>query len=351
MDMLIKEAMYEALHYPKRGLGFQIKRVAKACLGRGFVPTDRINWPTGLLINALMEQYQIDKNSEESGKILKVIKLYFDRWISHGSRIYYLDDILCGVALIDLYEITGNEKYKLAIDKMVQYCFNHEKDAGGSMPYRPQQGNAHIYADSIGMICPFLAKYGSQYGDMSATNLAVTQLLNFIECGIDEKSGIPYHGYEFETRIKYGIIGWGRAVGWIMLGMADSLRYLDAEGPNYDTIKQSFRRIVDKVEAYQLEGGLYCWQLEAKESPVDTSASAMIVYAIARGLKEDILIGIHRSRMLRGRAGLISSIKDGKVYGCLAECMGFCMYPQIYGAYPWSLGPTISMLVITKDVE
>ena len=351
MDMLIKEAMEEALHYPKRGIGYQIKRLGKACLGRGFAPTDRINWPTGLVVNALMEYYLTDRSSEEAGQVLGVIKKYFDRWIAHGSKIYCLDDILSGVALIELHQITGAEKYKLALDKMVQYCFLHEKDGGGCMPYRPEQKNAHIYADSIGMVCPFLAKYGKLYADMSATNLAITQLVGFIECGMDEKTGIPYHGYEYETRIKYGIIGWGRAVGWVMLGMADALRYLDSEGPNYDTIKQAFRRLVDKVEAYQLEGGLYCWQLEAKESPVDTSASAMIIYAIARGLKEDILIGIHRSRMLRGRAGLLSSIKDGKVYGCLAECMGFCMYPQIYGAYPWSLGPTISLLAITKDVE
>ena len=131
--------------------------------------------------------------------------------------------------------------------------------------------------------------------------------------------------------------------------MVETLTYLPSDRPSYDTIKQSFRRIVDKVESYQLEGGLYCWQLEAKEGSVDTSASAMIIYAIAKGLKEDILIGIHKSRMLKGRQGIAASIKEGKVYGCLAECQGFGLYPQIYGAYPWSLGPALSLFVVTGE--
>ena len=36
--------------------------------------------------------------------------------------------------------------------------------------------------------------------------------------------------------------------------------------------------------------------------------------------------------------------KDGKIYRCLAECMGFAEYPQVYGAYPWSLGPGLGVL-------
>ena len=114
-------------------------------------------------------------------------------------------------------------------------------------------------------------------------------------------------------------------------------------------IKQAYRRLVDKVEAYQLEGGLYSWQLGAKDGPVDTSATGMILYAIARSLETKVLIGIHKSRMVRGREALWNSVKDGKIYGCLAECQGFSMYPQVYGAYPWSLGPALSLFVMTEE--
>ena len=348
---MVKEAEYELLHYPERNFGSYLKRIIKMIAGNKQGPIDKISWPNGLLAKALADYYMENKNSEEARIILDCLKKYYDRWISRGCKMYCLDDAYSGMALIDLHQITGDDKYKKAAEAMVQYLFDHETDDAGSLPYRPQQKNDYIFADGIGLVCPFLCKYGSTYGDMNAINLAVTQIQNFIAFGMDEKTGLPYHGYQYESGVKYGIVGWGRAVGWLMIGMAESLSYMEESRPSYEVIKQAYRRMVDKVEAYQLEGGLYSWQLGAKEGPVDTSATAMILYAIARSLDTKILIGIHKSRMMRGREALWNSVKEGKIYGCLAECQGFSMYPQIYGAYPWSLGPALSLFVMTEEQE
>lgn len=349
MQKMVKEAEYELLKYPKHTPVYYLKRPVKALTGRKQEPLDKINWPTGLLAKGLADYYMQNKNSEEALIISKYLKKYFDRWIRHGCKMHYLDDAFSGMALIDLHQITGDEKYKKAADAMVKYLFHHETDEAGSFPYRPKQKNNYIFADGIGMVCPFLCKYGSTYGDTNAINLAAAQIQNFIGMGMDGKTGLPYHGYQYESGVKYGIIGWGRAVGWLMIGMAECLAYMEETTHGYETIKQSYRRLVDKVEVYQLENGLYSWQLGAKEGPVDTSATAMILYAIARSLDTKVLIGIHKSRMMRGREALWNSVKDGKIYECLAECQGFCMYPQVYGAYPWSLGPALSLFVMTEE--
>ena len=351
MLQMVKEAEYELLHYPKRGFGYGLKRGIKTLTGRKQEPKDRINWPNGLLAKSLLDYYMQNRNSEEALIILKCLKKYYNRWIKKGCKMHYLDDAFSGMTLIDLHQITGDEKYKKAVDSMVRYLFEHETDGTGSLLYRPKQKNGYIFADEIGLVCPFLCKYGSTYGDVNAVNLAVTQMQNYIDMGMDGKTGLPYHGYQYESGIKYGIIGWGRAVGWLMIGMAESLAYMDQTRPDYEIIKQSYRRLVDKVEAYQLEGGLYSWQLGAKEGPVDTSATAMILYAIARSLDTKVLIGIHKSRMIRGKEALWNSVKEGKIYDCLAECHGFSMYPQVYGAYPWSLGPALSLFAITGEQD
>lgn len=346
---MVKEAQEELLGYPNRDVGYRLKRILKMLVGRKVEPIDKINWPNGLLAKSLADYYDANKNSEEARVIVESLKKYYDRWIRKKHKMYYLDDAFSGLALIDLHQITGEEKYKKAADAMAQYLFHHETDEAGSLPYRPKQGNNYIFADAIGMVCPFLCKYGATYGDMNAINLAVTQIQNFIDFGMDAKTGLPYHGYHYESGVKYGIIGWGRAVGWLMIGMAETLAYLEPARPSYEPIKQAYRRMVDKVEAYQLEGGLYSWQLGAKEGPVDTSATALILYAIARSLETKVLIGIHKSRMIRGRDALLASVKEGKIHGCLAECQGFSMYPQVYGAYPWSLGPALSLFVLTQE--
>lgn len=348
---MVKQAEKQLLEYPKRGASYGIKRVIKMIVGRSVEPKDKINWPNGLLAKSLADYYDANKNSEEAREILEVLKKYYSRWIRQNHKMYYLDDAFSGMALIDLHQITGEEKYKKAADAIAQYLFHHETDEAGSLPYRPKQGNDYIFADAIGMVCPFLCKYGATYGDINAVNLAVTQIQNFIDFGMDAKTGLPYHGYHYESGVKYGIIGWGRAVGWLMIGMSETLAYMEPTRPSYEPIKQAYRRMVDKVEAYQLEGGLYSWQLGAKEGPVDTSATAMILYAIARSLETKVLIGIHKSRMVRGRDALWVSVKEGQIYGCLAECQGFSMYPQVYGAYPWSLGPALSLFVMTQDLN
>lgn len=346
---MVKEAEQELLHYPERKIGYYVKRRLKLIMGRGAEPIDKINWPNGLLAKGLIDYYMGHKNSEEAREIREVLQNYYDGWIKNGHKMYYLDDALSGVALIELHQITGEECYKQAADEMMRFLSFHITDKAGSLLYRPNQKNGYIFADSIGMICPFLCKYGSTYGDAKAIQLAVTQIQNFIDFGMDGKTGLPYHGYKFEDGLKYGIIGWGRAVGWLMLGMSESLAYMEELSPDYEYIKQIYRRLVDKVESYQLENGLYCWQLGAKEGPVDTSATAMILYSIAQSLDMKVLIGIHKSRMMRGREALFGMVREGKLDHCLAECQGFSMYPQVYGAYPWSLGPALSLFAITDD--
>lgn len=346
---LVKEAEYELLNYPKYGLGYHFKRAGKKLTGRAVEPVDKISWPTGLLAEGLINYYRKNKNSDEARIIIDHLKKYYDRWIRAGRRLHYVDDIVSGMTLIDLHQITGDEKYKKAAENMLNFLEHHERDEAGSFYYRPKQENGYIFADMAGMVCPFLCKYGSTYGDSRATNLAMVQIQNFIGYGMDGKTGLPYHGYQYKSGVKYGIIGWGRAVGWLMLGMSGALAYIDEHTPGYEEIKQTYRRLVDKVEAYQLEGGLYSWQLGVKDGPVDTSATGMILYSIAQSLENKVLIGIHKSRMVRGRDALLGSVKDGKVYGALSECQGFSMYPQVYDAYPWSLGPALSLFALTED--
>ena len=346
---MIKEAQQELLHYPERSMGYYVKRRLKLIMGRGAEPIDKINWPNGLLAKGLIDYYMGHKNSDQAREIREVLQAYFDGWIKNGHKMYYLDDALSGMALIELHQITGEERYRQAADEMMRFLSFHITDKAGSLLYRPNQKNGYVFVDSIGMICPFLCKYGHTYGDAKAIGLAVTQIQNFVDFGMNGKTGLPYHGYKFEHGMKYGIIGWGRAVGWLMIGMSESLAFMDETSPDYEYIKQIYRRLVDKVESYQLENGLYCWQLGAKEGPVDTSATAMILYSIAQSLNMKVLIGIHRSRMLRGREALLGMVKEGKLDNALAECQGFSLYPQVYGAYPWSLGPALSLFAVTSE--
>lgn len=352
-----KEAVKELLHYHERDWRLRAKSVIKKAAGRYVPPVDVIFWPTGLIANALAENLNAWQDREA---VICALRTYFDRWISKGMPLYCVDDLLCGVALLILYEETGEEKYRTGTDKMAEFVLElaeKEADGAGSIPYRPAQKNKHIYVDGIGMICPFLCRYGVTFRNALAVDTALLQIENMIKYGMDEKTGLPYHGFLYENRIKYGIIGWGRAVGWLLMGMAgvlgvltdEKLQELESYYGRRNEIIDSFRTIMGKAVLYQKEKGAFSWQLQALEGPNDSSAAAMIASAVVSALEYGILDcnkeGAAYLNVLEKAAEYLADCEHkGRIYECSGECGGFSQYPQVYGAYPWSLGAAVRVI-------
>lgn len=344
-ERLKNQAMRQMLDYNNKNTKQKIKDILKKVLGRYVAPKDLISWPTGLLANALSENHEIQ---EENSEVRIALEAYFDRWIQAGMPIYYIDDVLCGIALLDLYQVSGNEKYKAGVDAMVGYLYNiTNMDKAGSIPYRHKQNNQYIFVDGIGMMCPFLCKYGKEMQDGKAIALAMIQIQNMLKYGMDEKSMLPYHGYEYKSGIKYGIIGWGRAVGWLLMGMSGMLQYLTEDKTNHTYIKANLCKIIDSAIKYQRQDGSFAWQLEAQEGPADSSATAMIVLAMIQLIQDGISSDSSYSDVVeRALQYIVDCEKNGEIFNCSGECLGFSQYPQIYGAYPWSLGPGLAALKV-----
>ena len=187
------------------------------------------------------------------------------------------------------------------------------------------------------MTALFLSKYGKVFGNAEASALARRQIGSFLNYGMDYLSSLPYHGYDRQSGVKYGIIGWGRAVGWLLMGMS---------GIICDTgdkeVLAAFREIIDAAFTHQRRDGLFSWQLEAVDGPADTSATAMILWSAARVMKEGRLKDLDRNLLADGADGLRRQINGGRVYGASAECIDFAQYVQQYGCYPWGQGAALA---------
>jgi len=201
------------------------------------------------------------------------------------------------------------------------------------------------------MICPFLCRYGRAFHDQNAIDLAINQIINFIKYGFDSKTYLPYHGYNITGNIKHGIVGWGRAVGWLLIGMIDSLEYIMPSNPFYKILIYQYEVIIKTTIKYQQNSGYFTWQLTALEGHVDTSATSMISYAIKRG----VMIGIlDRSYLYYSNSGLFAlshSIENGVVLDSSAECMEFGMYPQNFGSNQWAQGPTTALAALSLSED
>ena len=335
--------------------------VKKDILHRELQTPDMIRWPKGLLLLGLLRAGDIETACE-----------YLDRWIESGADITSIEDVLAGQMLLELAE-NQHDKSQSAIsisdrrisvytkcsDNMAKYLLSYECDEEGSLPYSIKAHNEHIYADSIGMICPFLMIYGIKNGQQKYINMALQQINNFMKNAIDDKTGLPYHGYRYKDHEKYGIIGWGRAAGWLMMGMSGCLRAADIEerkaaaGQSANLVdcndmremKQYYNDMANVLIDRQREDGLWGWNIAEEDSQDDTSASAMILYSLSQYPMDKENAGISGTSevLQRGMYGLERYItKDGKVMQCQAECGGFGIYPEKFGSYPWSVGMTLA---------
>lgn len=367
-NLLMDNGCKELLQYGVLDTKGRLKRlVKKYVLGRKTAPEDLIFWPTGLLAGGLWycradlagqcgkgwqgKAFDEDQAHEEIMRIEGALDLYFDRWRGKGMPLYYLDDLVAGETFLEQYlnraartdkELKGGEfrtrQYRQAVDKMADYAMEYAKDEADSLLYRAGRGNGYVFADTLGLVCPFLYRYGMTFNRQECMELAVKQIANFLAYGMDGVSGLPYHGYDMTDGCKYGIIGWGRAVGWMLRGMSKC--FLSDYGRQ--RLREPFIKLVDTVLAYQREDGAFSWQLQALEGPKDTSVTGMVCTALKEGIELKILVGDHyRQAFERGRDSLKESIRGGKVYDCSGECEDFARYPQKYDAYPWSLGPAL----------
>ena len=351
---LLNQAQYELLNYPHRKLGYYIARPFKMFAGRDNDPNDKMAYSNAVLAKAMMDYYKKHINTEEAKEIMSVVKRYYGRWAVTGHKIYGLHDAYAGMALIDVHKITNQDKYKDGIDRLFNYVMSVGTDETGALILKNERNkkldNRYVFAETIGMVCPFLAKYGYTYDNPVATNMAINQINLFLQYGMDEKLVLPYHGYDSSNNMKMGIIGWGQAVGHLLTGMSETLAYISPDSLEYEPLRQAYRRIVDKVEAYQAEGGLYHWQLAAKEGPADTAASAMILYSIGQALENKVIISIHKSRMLRGVDALLACVQeDGSLPGASALAPEFNHYPVVFDAYPWALGPALALMTMVEE--
>lgn len=366
-NLLIENGCKELMSYGVLDTKGRLKRfVKKYMMGMKVPPVDFIFWPTGLLADGLwhcradltgqcsevwreqdFDEAQVQKTVLQ---IERALASYFDRWRGKGMPVCFLDDLLAGETFLEQYVCKADKDpekrdartghYREAVDKLAAFAMEYEKDEADSLIYRAGHGDRHVFADTLGLVCPFLYRYGMIFNRQECMELAMKQIANFLAYGMDGVSGLPYHGYDMTDGCKYGIIGWGRAVGWMLRGMSKC--FLSDYGRQ--RLRGPFIQLVDAALAYQRDDGGFSWQLQALEGPKDTSVTGMICAALKEGIEVKILVGEkYRQALHRGQDSLEKSTREGKVYDCSGECRGFAQYPQTYGAYPWSLGPALML--------
>ena len=193
-----------------------------------------------------------------------------------------------------------------------------------------------LWLDDLYMSVPALAQMGALTGDTACFDDAVRQIVQFSERMFMPENGLYRHGWVADME-PHPAFHWARANGWAVVAMTELLDVLPESHPGRAGILAQYRAHVAGLAAVQDSSGLWHQLLDRNDSYLETSASAMYVYAIAHGINRGWLDAKAYGPMVSIAWNAVAQKVNaaGQVEGtCVGTGMGF--EPMFYYYRPTS---------------
>lgn len=265
--------------------------------------TPHWNYIDGCMMTSLLELY---KQTGEK-KYLDFVISYTDYFVTEDGKIktfdhtkYSTDDMCESRILFDLYNITGNEKYKKAIEYTYVQIGGHPRTYEGNFWHKKIYPN-QVWLDGLFMAQVFYMRYETEFNGMKNYNDIVNQFKVVRNRMFDEGKKLYYHGYDAskqmfwankETGLSQNF--WLRACGWFTVSLADICGYINEQMyDEYRFFADLLKEVIDGLLQYQDQQSKMFWQVidqpGREGNYLETSGSAMIAYAILKATRLEIL--------------------------------------------------------------
>ena len=263
------------------------------------------NYIDGCMLNCLLELTGITGDQRYADFVRKVGEHFI---LEDGSirtlqpEKCNLDDINEGRILFRLYETTGEEKFRLAADRLRQMLRDQPRTFEGNFWHKKIYPN-QVWLDGLYMAQPFYALYEKTFGSGDYSDI-IGQIRNVRARMYSPEKGLYFHGYDAsrtafwadpETGCSQNF--WLRSLGWFSVALADLMEILPEQEAG--ALAPIFRELMENVKAYaDPETGMY-WQVPDQPGRagnyLETSGSAMLSYAMLKGARLGLLDGGFRA--------------------------------------------------------
>lgn len=229
---------------------------------------------------------------------------YVERWTDtiinnkgeihlYKPKTYNLDYINPGKVLFSVYEKTHNEKYKLAMDRLVDQIKDQPRTTEGGFWHKQIYPN-QMWLDGIYMASPFLAQYALTFNMPKLMDDVVSQILICAHHTKDAQTGLYYHAWDESKTQKWANKQtgqspnfWGRSIGWWYMALVDVLDYVPQNHPKRAEIISIIQNLAEVLPQYMDQDGLFYQVLDkpkAKGNYPEASVNSMFMYAYAKAV-------------------------------------------------------------------
>jgi unsaturated rhamnogalacturonyl hydrolase len=172
---------------------------------------------------------------------------------------------------------------------------------------------------------PALAQMGKLTGDKKYYDEAVKQIMQFSKRMFNKDLGIFMHGW-VESMETHPEFHWGRANGWAILTMTEVLDVLPKDYKGRAEILALYKAHAKGLASFQSGTGFWHQLLDKNDTYLETSATAIYTYCIAKGINEGWLDAATYGPMaLLGWNAVATKVTEkGQVEGvCVGTGMSF----------------------------
>ena len=182
-----------------------------------------------------------------------------------------------------------------------------------------------IWLDDLFMSVPALAQMGKMTGERKYYDDAVKQVVQFSERMFNKEKGLFMHGWVQDMN-PHPQFHWARANGWAVMTMVELLDVLPQDHPGYNKVLDQLRAHIQGLAKYQSGPGFWHQLIDRNDTYLETSATAIYTYAIARAINRGwIDKQAYGPMVLLAWNAVSTKVNDkGQVEGtCVGTGMGF----------------------------
>lgn len=260
----------------------------------------------------------------QDDRYVNYIQEYVDDLVDKHGNLYFqrdeLDAMQAGLLLFNLHERTGQEKYRIAAEKLRSLLFTINRTSEGGFWHKDKYPY-QMWLDGLYMAGVFSLKYANVFGEAGLRDTVLHQERLMRKHMKDEKTGLLYHAWDESRRMPWANPEtgcspefWSRSLGWYGLALAQFMDLLPDEHPGRAELLPVLGDFVEALIRYQDEdSGLWYQVVDKGHMPdnwLETSGSCLFVYTIAKAAK----LGISGENALaaakKGYAGLIDVLQE-----------------------------------------
>lgn len=197
-----------------------------------------------------------------------------------------LDDAgsMCA-AFIKTALLAQSTKYDDIIQNYIRWIMQGQLRLDDGVLARNRPHYHTLWLDDMFMSIPALAWMGKYSGDTKYFDEAVRQIRLFASRMFVPEKNLFMHGW-VESMEEHPAFFWGRANGWAIMTLVEVLEALPENHPGYRETMALLKKHIKGLAALQSADGRWHQLLDRNDSYLETSATAIYAYAIAKAVNQ-----------------------------------------------------------------